>query len=129
MKGWLIAGVLVLSAAMLAAACGGDSGGDKNEGAATAAVAEFFVQERDGGRLPEGIDVTSLGVTAEDVQRLEVRSEDSSRSVKARYCMRYRYQETANGFKDHWRVYVAELTGGVWSVNSVKPDGTCDGVE
>ena len=32
-------------------------------------------------------------------------------------------------FREHRRVYVAELIDGAWSVQSVNPDGTCEGVE
>ena len=129
MKRWTILAVAVCIVAATGAACGGGGGGDKNEGAATAAVAAYFVEERDGARIPEGTGVQGFGVQASDIHRLNVRGEDSSRSVKDRYCMEYHYQDPANGFKDHRRVYIAELIDGAWSVNAVKPDGTCDGVE
>lgn len=114
-------------ATLIAAACGG-GGETNNTGAAAAAVAQYFVQERAGGRLPQGTDVRGLGIETNNVVTLDVSDDDRARDVSERFCMQYRYQDRANAYKDHWRVYVAELINGAWAVESVNPDGSCEGV-
>ncbi len=110
-----------------AGACGG--GSSNNEGAAVAAVAQFFVQERDGGRLAEGVQVDGVGVAGSSIRTLAVRAEDKAESIDERYCMEYRYEDPAQRHKEFRRVYVAALIDGAWSVEAVNPDGTCEGVE
>lgn len=132
MKRAVTGATIILSIAWVlasAAACGGSDGGSSNEGAAAAAVAQYFIQERDGGRLPEGTDVRGVGIKANDVVELEARDEDEARGVSERFCMVYLYQIPSDNFRQHGRVYVAELMGGAWAISSVNPDGTCEGVE
>ena len=121
--------VFLLAAAAASSACGGGDGDSGNQGAAAAAVAQYFIQERDGGRLPEGTQVRGIGIESNRVVTLDVRDEDEARNVKERYCMEYRYQVPADGFRELSRVYVAELIDGAWAVEAVNPNGTCEGVE
>lgn len=129
---YLLRSKLIVASAILvlllgAGACGGAS--SSNEGAAVAAVAQFFVQERDGGRLAEGVQVDGVGVAGSSIRTLAVRAEDKAESIDERYCMEYRYQDPAQGYKELRRVYVAALIDGAWSIEAVNPDGTCEGVE
>jgi hypothetical protein len=111
----------------LAVACGGDASPDEHKGAATAAVAAFFTQENDGGLLPEGVGkVTSGGIRAEDAHRLEISADQKDADIKSRYCVEYAYN--AQGGVSKRRVYLAQLVGNNWRVETVSPDGTCEGV-
>jgi hypothetical protein len=117
----------VLGALFVVAACGGGGSASKdNEGAAASATAEFFVQEATGGRIPEGQNVASIG--AKRVEPLSVNSDQKKQSVKLRYCVEYTYRENVTPFTSHVRVYITQLMKDGWSVESVKPDGTCEGV-
>lgn len=111
----------------LAVACGGDASPDEQKGAATAAVAAFFRQENDGGLLPEGVgQVTSGGIRAEDAHRLDITPDQEDAKIKARYCVEYAYN--AVGGVQKRRVYLAQLVNSNWRVETVSPDGTCEGV-
>ena len=113
---------------LFSAACGGGGNAAKdNEGAAGSATAAYFVQEAQGNKLPEGRRVTSVG--AEGIQPLAVSSDQKKQSVTLRYCVLYSYREKVTPFASHTRVYITSLlNSGKWSVESVKDDGTCEGV-
>ena len=124
---WLLTLIALAALLVVAPACGG--GGDnakKHEGEAAAAAAAYFVQEAEGARLPEGVEVRSVG--ASNIVTLEVNSSQKKESVKFRYCVEYQYQDRTENFAPHTRVYIAQLVKGEWSVESVKPDGNCSGV-
>ncbi len=117
----VIATVLVLVTMLLAAACGGSGGGDpsvKNEGAAAVAVAQYFRQEAAGAKLPEGVNVSPSGTGT--IKPLD------KQSTSARVCVEYIYTalDTTPAVV-RTRVYVASLVKGAWSIEAVKPDGTC----
>jgi outer membrane PBP1 activator LpoA protein len=119
--------MFVLAALALAACGGGGSNASKDhEGAAASATAQYFVQEAQGGRLPEGTNVASIGARA--IHALSVTSEQKKQSVSLRYCVEYQYRENVTPFKTHARVYIVSLANGQWSIESVKDDGTCEGV-
>ena len=110
-----------------AAACGGGNSSKDNEGAAASASASFFVQEAQGAKLPQGVNVTSVG--AQKIVPLSVSSDQKKQSVSLRYCVEYSYRERVSPFPSHSRVYIASLLkGGKWGVEPVKDDGTCEGV-
>jgi outer membrane PBP1 activator LpoA protein len=114
-------------AALALVACGGSGNASKeHEGAVAAATAQYFVQEAQGGRLPEGTNVASIGARAIDA--LSVTSDQKKQSVTLRYCVEYEYRQNGTPFKTHARVYIASLAKGQWSIESVKDDGTCEGV-
>ena len=118
---------LLLLLAAGAAACGGGGNASRDhEGAAGAATAQFFVQESNGGRLPEGTNVASIG--ARTIVPLTVTADQKKQSITLRYCVEYQYRENVTPFKTHARVYITTLTRGEWSFESVKDDGTCEGV-
>ena len=124
---WLPALIVMTALLVAASACGG--GGDnakKHEGEAADAAAAYFVQEAEGARLPEGVEVRSVG--ASNIVTLEVSSAQKKESVKFRYCVEYQYQDKTKNFQPHTRVYIAQLVKGEWGVESVKPDGNCAGV-
>jgi hypothetical protein len=106
--------------AVAAAGCGSGGGSEKRTGEAAAAVARYWMQERDAGRLPEGRDVVSVGT--EQVKPLDKGESD------ARVCVQYRYTDGTTPFAQHNRVYVATLSKGAWAVEPVKPEGNCDDV-
>jgi hypothetical protein len=123
----LAAGSIVVMAAAVAGACGGGtSAAKKYEGDAASATAQFFVQEANGGKLPEGTEVVSLG--SQKIVTLDVSSDQKKASIKVRYCLEYEYREKDQPTKSHKRVYIAQLVKDEWSVESVKPDGDCSGV-
>ena len=130
MRNRTAAALIVLPAvlALAAAACGGggSNASKDHEGAAGSAVAQYFVQEAQGGRLPEGTNVASIG--ARTILALSVTSDQKKQSVTLRYCVEYQYRENVTPFKTHARVYIASLASGQWSIESVKDDGTCEGV-
>jgi hypothetical protein len=116
-----------LTCALGSSACGGSSSASKdNEGAAASATATYFVQESNGGKLPEGTNVASVG--AKNIVPLSVNSDQKKQSVKLRYCVEYAYRENVTPFANHSRVYIASKLKSGWSIESVKNDGTCDGV-
>jgi len=113
--------VVVSLLAVASVGCGSGGGGsEKRTGEAAAAVAQYWAQERDAGRLPEGRDVASVG--SEQVKPLDKRDSD------ARVCVQYRYTDGRTPFAQHNRVYVATLSKGTWAVEVVKPEGDCDDV-
>jgi hypothetical protein len=123
----LVAGVAIAALAVAASACGGGSDAAKQyEGDAASATAQFFVQEATGGKLPEGTNVVSVGTT--NIVSLPLSSDQKKASVKARYCVAYQYQDKDQNYKSHTRVYITQLVRDEWSVESVKPDGDCNGV-
>ena len=110
----------------LAVACSDNGGAQGSEGDAVTAVSQFFEQERAGGRLPEGVDgIIKRGVKTNSVVQLDVSDDDKAQSAAERYCMTFTY---VAGTTSHERVYVAQLIDGAWDVESVSPDGTCEGV-
>ena len=119
--------------AAVAASCGGDDGGsdgpERFEGAGSAAVAQVFAAEDDGGLLPEGIEprVIRIGIDGDKMFPLPISEEQKDQKVTARFCMEYRYAERDVDVR-HVRVYLAQLIDGKWDVRVVKPDGTCEGV-
>jgi hypothetical protein len=118
---------IVLTCAIVASACGGGGNASKdNEGAAASATATFFVEESNGGKLPEGTNIASVGT--KNIVPLSVTSDQKKQSVKLRYCVEYTYRENVTPFKTHNRVYVASKLKDGWSVQSVEDDGTCEGV-
>jgi hypothetical protein len=118
---------VVAALALSTAACGGGGNASKDhEGAAASATAQYFVQEARGGRLPEGTNVASIGAQA--LRALSVTSDQKKQSVTLRYCIEYQYRENVTPFKTHARVYIASLVKDQWSIESVKDDGTCEGV-
>ncbi|HEY8172371.1 MAG TPA: hypothetical protein VIH21_04725 [Dehalococcoidia bacterium] len=120
-------GFALIGLAVLAAACGGSDSTDKYQGAASAAVAQFFNEENAGALLPEGIGpVTSTGIAVGNIHRLEVDGQQKKDDVKARYCIEYPYQRPPTEPKR--RVYLAQLVGDAWDVEAVNPDGSCEGV-
>jgi len=123
----LIAAMAIAALAVAAAACGGGSDAAKQyQGDAASATAQFFVQEATGGRLPEGTNVVSVGTSS--IVSLPVSAEQKKASVKVRYCVAYQYQDKDQNYKSHTRVYITQLVKDEWSVESVKPDGDCNGV-
>lgn len=117
---FVIATLIGIVALATSVACGG--GGSKSSaGDAAAATAEFWKEEQAGGLLPEGTDVLQVGV--QSPVKLTAQSGE-----KARYCVVFKYLEQKQTQIQHGRVYLARLLGDVWSVEPVKPDGTCDGV-
>jgi hypothetical protein len=118
--------MFVLAALALAACGGGGNASKDHEGAAGSATAQYFVQEATGGRLPEGPNVASIGARA--IRPLSVTSDQKKQSVTLRYCVEYQYRENVTPFKTHARVYIASLVKDQWSIESVKDDGTCEGV-
>lgn len=116
-----------VTCAIAVSACGGSGNASKdNEGAAASATATFFVQEATGGKLPEGTNIASVGT--KDIVGLSVTSDQKKQSVKLRYCVEYAYRENVTPFASHNRVYIASKLKDGWSIQSVKDDGTCDGV-
>jgi hypothetical protein len=122
-------GVSVLAAMAAASACGGGKDVAKeNRGAAGTAAGQYFIQEAAGGKLPEGTNVADRGT--DDIVVLPLTADDKQQSVKARYCVAYRYVDLGPGTPNRTRVYIAKLLkDGGWSVEAVKPDGNCDGVQ
>jgi len=123
-------GVSMLAAAAAASACGGSSTNvaKQNRGAAGAAAGQYFIQEAAGGKLPEGTNVADRGT--DNIVVLPLTSDDKKQSVKARYCVAYKYVSLGPGTPNLTRVYIAKLLkDGGWSVETVKPDGNCDGVQ
>jgi len=122
--------LVLVGVGALVAACGG--GGSKsdpnaNQGQAGLAVAQFFRQERDGGVLPQGTRVDFVGT--QDIRPLSVSADQKKQSIKARYCVQYRYTMKDSPFTITDRVYIATFKGGTdWSVEAVKPSGNCDDV-
>jgi hypothetical protein len=109
----------LLALAIVVVACGG--GDDKDySGEAAQAVAVFFNQEAAAGALPEGTTVRARG--SSEVVKLE--REDAT----ARVCVTFEYIRAMSPFDRHYRVYIATLNGGQWAVESVNPDGSCEGV-
>ena len=122
-KGLAVIGML--GATALAFGCSSDGGDASNQHAGTAAeaVAQIFTQERAGGVLPEtGVDIVPRGVKTNSIIELGV---PDGGNVEARYCMEYTYIAAT---EQRNRVYVAELVDGAWEVESVNPNGTCEGV-
>ena len=119
--------VTLIAASSVVAACSDDGDASTAQaGEAAAAVTQFFPQERNGGLLPEGVtDIVTRGVETNSIVELDVSSEDEGRNVEARYCMEYTYVAQT---QSRTRVYVAELIDGGWEVESVNPNGTCEGV-
>jgi hypothetical protein len=118
----MLAGLFVACAAALGIACD-ESEPLSHEGDAVTAVALFFTQERDGGRLPEGVEVFVRGVDTNTLAELD------PVETKARYCMEFVYEAGRSGTGiPIRRVYVASLTGEQWSIDVANPDGTCEGV-
>ena len=114
---------LIASAALtLSVACSDDGGDESQEGEAATAVALFFTQEKDGGRLPEGPDVRVIGVDTNTVSALDAAETD------ARFCMEFAYEPSVVNSTMVRRVYVAALSGQAWSIEAVNPNGTCEGV-
>lgn len=118
----------MIAVCVIAVACGGGGGSSKkDEGAAAVAVAQFFHQEAAGDRLPDGVNVIPGG--ADTIKALAVSGDQKKESVSSRVCVTYIF--TALDAKPpavHKRVYIASLIKGAWSVEFVKPDGTCDDV-
>jgi hypothetical protein len=122
--------LLLVAAAVASAlvACGGGkSDPNKNQGQAGLAAAEFFRNERDGGKLPEGPLVDFAG--SQQIKALAVSSDQKKDNITARYCVQYRYSLKNPPFTVVNRVYLSTLRGGTWSVEAVKPNGNCDDVE
>jgi hypothetical protein len=122
---WKTAGfTLVASAVLILAAGCSDDGAedDSHEGDAATAVALFFTQEKDGGRLPEGADVRVIGVDTNTVTELDAGGTD------ARFCMEFAYEPEVAGATTVRRVYVASLNDQAWGIEAVNPNGTCEGV-
>jgi hypothetical protein len=123
---------IVLTVALaFVAACGGDDGDDdpaRFEGAASAAVAAFFAQEADGGRIPEGVNLVRVGIPSDRMFALEINEEQEQDGVTARYCMEYTYRSGEGNAPELKRVYLAQLIDGAWNVSVAKPSGTCEGV-
>lgn len=111
---------LIASALAGSAACGGGTS-NASAGDATAAVASFWKQEQAGGVLPEGTAVLQSG--AGETVKLKAQSGE-----RARYCVVFSYLEQKDTNRAHHRVYVASLKGDAWSVDAVKPEGSCDGI-
>jgi len=111
--------------ALLAAACGGDD--TDRSGEAAQATAQYWQQEADAGRLPEGTLVRGQGT--QGVVELEVSDEQKDAGIEARFCVEFQYIRAESPFDSHQRVYVTSLTDDGWSVEVVNPDGSCDGVE
>ena len=126
MSGVAVCGLAALLAAV--AACGGGSDPSKTEqGAAGSAVAQYWIQEAAGGKLPEAVgNVGAVGTGR--IIPLTIRAEERKQTVKARFCVEYQYRENTTPFLTHARVYIAQLAKDGWRVEAVKPDGTCDGV-
>jgi hypothetical protein len=123
---WMAVPMLVASMAPFA--CGGGKDVAKeNTGAAGSAVGQYFIQEAAGGKLPEGTNVQDVGTN--QIVVLSLTDDDKKQSVKARYCVAYSYSDMNKPITNHTRVYVAKLLKDGWSVEAVKPDGTCDGVQ
>lgn len=127
MRAGVVASVMLFSVAAVAAACGGSARtvAQVNEGTAAQVVAQYFVQEAAGGKLPEGPAVSAVGT--DQINILNVSSAQKKDAVKARYCIRYRYNDQKT-FAAHNRVYIASLQKDGWVVESVKPEGDCQGV-
>ena len=117
----------VLVAAAFGACGGGKSSPNKNEGQAALAAAEFFRNERDGGKLPEGPLVDFVG--SQQIKALAVTSDQKKAGTTDRYCVQYRYSLKSPPFTVVNRVYISTLQGSTWSVEAVKPNGNCDDVE
>ena len=112
---------------VITASCGGGNASKDSEGAAGVATADYFVQEAQGNKLPEGVNVTSVG--AKSITPLGVSSDQKKQSITLRYCVLYAYREKTAPFNTHNRVYItSRLKDGKWSIESVKDDGTCEGV-
>jgi hypothetical protein len=123
----VLAVFLVLAAAALAAACSddGDASNAKPVDAITV-VTQVFDQERAGGVLDEGTAlIVPRGVKSDSVVELALSSEHEASGIDARFCMTYTY---IAGTEARDRVYVAERTDGAWDVESVNPNGSCEGV-
>jgi hypothetical protein len=116
--------VLAAAVALFVGACGGDKDPERFSGSAAMAVAQFWRQEADGGRLPEGTLVAERGT--QTIRTLDLASE--GQGARARVCVEYLYVRAAPPFESHIRVYIATLHDDEWSVESVNPDGTCEDV-
>ena len=115
--------VVALAAAALALSACGDDEELSPEGDAATAVALYFTQERDGGRLPEGTEVYVSGVDTNSVVELDAGETD------ARFCMEFVYEPGRTGSSTTVRrVYVASLSSDLWSINVENENGTCEGV-
>ena len=118
---WRVVSAFLLFAMMatLAAGCGG--GEDKSgAGQAGAAVAKFWIQERDTGSLPEGTGMISQGGDAP-------RKLPAASGANTRYCVRYHYVPQEVPHTPHTRVYVATFENSDWSIKAVQNE-TCDDV-
>ena len=114
---------LITGAALaMSVACSDDGGDESQEGEGATAVALFFTQEKDGGRLPEGTDVRVIGVDTNTVSELAAADTD------ARFCMEFVYEPGTPAGSSVRRVYVASLADQAWSIEVVNPNGTCEGV-
>jgi hypothetical protein len=118
---------LALVAAAILAACGAEKDPRRFEGSAAQAAAQYWVQEAAGDRLPEGTKVSDLGTQA--IVTLDVSDEQKDQGTKARVCVEFKYTTVVAPFEARVRVYVATLTDAdEWVVESVNPDGSCEGV-
>ena len=114
--------VAALAAVVLViAGCGGgDEDGTSLEGEAALAVSQFWIQERDGGLLPDGPDAIERG--AQQIVTLDTQDQ------QARVCVQYVYTVAVEPFETKRRVYVATKNDDLWAVEVVNPNGTCDEV-
>ncbi len=123
----LVVAVLALAVTSLVVGCGGEKDPRRFEGSAAQAVAQYWLQEAAGGRLPEGTKVTDLGT--QGVLTLDLTQDQKDQGGKARVCVEFKYTHLIPPFDTHVRVYVATLTDAdEWAVESVNPDGACEGV-
>jgi hypothetical protein len=121
------AAISLVVAATLVTACSDDGDASAvNPADAAVVVAQVFEQERAGGLLAEGEAlIVPRGVESNSVVELPVSSEHEANGIDARYCMEYSF---IAGTESRSRVYVAERAEGAWDVESVNPNGTCEGV-
>ena len=113
--------------ALIFAACGEDKDPHRFDGSAAMAVAQYWVQEAAGGKLPEGVKVAERGT--QGVVTLDLTDEQKDAGARARVCVEYRYLHGEPPFDVPVRVYIATLNDDdEWAVEAVNPDGTCEGV-